>query len=472
MMRRRTFLKSMAAGAAALGAPWAGAAEQRPNLVYVFADQWRADATGYAGDPNVKTPHIDGLARQSICLKNAVASCPVCSPYRGTLLTGQYPDRHGVFLNDVHLRDEAVTVGDALQGAGYHTAWIGKWHLNGRGRASYIPPENRQGFETWMVLECTHDYNHSEYYADDDPEKRVWDGYDAIAQTRAAQDLIRAHDGSRPLALFLSWGPPHNPYETAPEKYRAMYDPAAIALPPNVPKEAEAWARKDLAGYYAHCTALDDCVGDLLKTLDEAGLAANTIFVFTSDHGDMLGSQGEQRKQRPWDESVHVPFLMRYPDRFGCEGDTRTTPTNSPDIMPTLLALCGVPVPESVQGESFVPLLDGKEEPDKGVLIACYTPFGEWTRKNGGREYRGVRTARHTYVKSLDGPWLLYDNQEDPYQLHNLANSPEHAELQRALEQKLQALLKRYGDAFLPGAEYVARWGYEVDETGTVPIRG
>jgi arylsulfatase A-like enzyme len=459
--------------AAAAGmAPWAGAAEaKRPNLVYVFADQWRADATGYNGDSNVKTPHVDRLARESINLRNGIAGCPVCSPYRGTLLTGQYPDKHGVFLNDVHLRDEAVSIGNVLQEAGYHTAWIGKWHLNGRGRSSYIPPENRQGFETWMVLECTHDYNHSEYYAGDDPEKRVWEGYDAIAQTRAAQELLRKQDPEKPLALFLSWGPPHNPFHTAPDKYRAMYDPAALTLPPNVPKESEEWARKDLAGYYAHCTALDDCVGDLLKTLDETGQAANTIFVFTSDHGEMLGSQGEQRKQRPWEESIHVPFLLRYPDRFGCEGDTRETPVNSPDIMPTLIELCGAKVPETVQGESFVPVLEGKEDLDKGVLTACYTPFGEWTRKNGGREYRGVRTRRHSYVKTLDGPWLLYDNQEDPYQLKNLVNDPAHAEIQAELEAKLQELLKQYDDEFLPGPDYIKRWGYEVDETGTVPIK-
>ena len=120
---------------------------QRPNIVFVFADQWRADAVGYAADPNVKTSHLDQLARRSVNFVNAVSGCPVCCPYRASLLTGRRPLSHGVFLNDVPLPEKEVSMAEILGAQGYATAYIGKWHLDGHGRSSYIPPERRQGFE-------------------------------------------------------------------------------------------------------------------------------------------------------------------------------------------------------------------------------------------------------------------------------------------------------------------------------------
>src|SRR4051794_19652381 len=214
--------------AALFGPPGARAGEPtsrpaHPNVVFVVADQWRACATGYAGDPNVKTPNLDRLAAASVNVVNAVSSCPVCTPFRGSLLTGQRPTTNGVFLNDVHLADDAVTLGKVLAAAGYDTAWIGKWHLNGRGRLTYIPPENRQGFAYWKANECTHDYNRSVYYTGEDPGRKVWPGYDAFAQTGDAIKYIHTHaqgPGGKPFALVLAWGPPHNPYETAPAEYR------------------------------------------------------------------------------------------------------------------------------------------------------------------------------------------------------------------------------------------------------------
>src|SRR5690349_16380150 len=129
----------------------AGADAQRPNVVFVLADQWRAQATGYAGDPNVKTPNLDRLEAVSVNFTHAVSGTPVCSPCRASLITGQRPTTHGVFLNDAHLADDAVTLAKVMASAGYDTAMIGKWHLNGRGRLSFIPPENRQGFAYWKA---------------------------------------------------------------------------------------------------------------------------------------------------------------------------------------------------------------------------------------------------------------------------------------------------------------------------------
>ena len=440
----------------------------RPNVVFVFADQWRAQATGYSGNAQVATPHLDRLAGESVNFTHAVAGCPVCSPWRGSLLTGQYPLTHGIFVNDVPLADSGTRLGEAFAQAGYDTAWIGKWHIDGHGRSEYIPPERRHGFEYWKVLECTHDYNHSAYYAGNSKEKRYWEGYDAITQTRDAQRYLREHDGSKPFLLVLSWGPPHNPYETAPEAYRRRYRAEDIALRPNVPPECAAEAREWLAGYYAHCTALDDCVADLLATLEETGLADNTIFVFTSDHGDMLGSQGTVRKQRPWEESIRVPFLLRCPGVAARETDALL---NTPDIMPTLLGLCDIPVPETVEGLDFSDhLRHGAADPaDGAALLACYHPFGEWTREQGGREFRGLRTQRYTYTRTLAGPWQLFDNESDPWQQRNRIDDPAYRELRDQLDRRLTIMLEAGDDEFLHGDEYIARWGYTVDDSGTVP---
>ncbi|NUM55951.1 MAG: sulfatase [Candidatus Hydrogenedentes bacterium] len=465
-IRRRTFIASAATAAtAALAAP---SPSRKPNLVFVFADQWRAQATGYAGDPNVKTPNIDRLATESINCRNAISGCPVCSPYRGTLMTGQYPHTHGVFVNDVPLNNGATSFAQALNAAGYATGYIGKWHIDGHGRSSFIPRERRQGFEFWRVMECTHDYNNSYYYGDDDT-KLKWDGYDAVAQTREAQRYIRERQDDKPFALFLSWGPPHDPYETAPPEYRAMYNAARLILRHNVPGEFEATASRIAAGYYAHCSVLDTCVGDLLKTIDDCGIADDTLFVFTSDHGDMLGSHGETHKQRPWDESIRVPFLLRYPRRFGRRARNCDMLLNSVDIMPTLLGLCDAPLPQSVEGNNRSRELSrsGVDDED-AALLACYVPFGQWTRAKGGREFRGIRTARYTYIRSLNGPWLLYDNETDPYQLANLCNVPGYEKLRRHLDAILTRKLDKAGDTIMPSQHYIDKWGYTTDANETV----
>ncbi len=479
-MGRRSFLGTVAAGSAmAALRPRATAAEKgapdkagrQPNILFVFGDQWRAQATSYAGDANAHTPHLDQLARESVNFTRAVSGCPVCCPYRASLLTGQQPLTHGVFMNDVSLDPKAVSIADVLGGVGYDTAYIGKWHLDGHGRSNFIPRERRQGFEYWKVLECTHNYNNSPYYADENA-KLTWEGYDAIAQTRDAQRYIRDHDSSKPFVLFLSWGPPHAPYQTAPEKYRKRYSPEKVQLRGNVPEEVEGKARKELAGYYAHIAALDDCMGDLCATLKECGLADDTILVFTSDHGDMLGSQGRWKKQWPFDESIRVPFLLRYPRALGDAGREVDTPLETVDIMPTLLGLSGVAVPDTVEGQDYSGFLEGGSDPGDGAaLIMCPQPFGQVAHRHGGKAYRGVRTKRYTYARALDGPWLLFDNDKDPHQRTNLCGDPSYADVQRELEAALTRKLKETKDEFLPGMDYIKQWGYTVDKTGTVPYQ-
>jgi len=219
---------------------------------------------------------------------------------------------HGLYLNDLCLTNEHRSIAHCLNDAGYSTGYIGKWHIDGQGRSEFTPNDRRQGFQFWRGLECTHNYNQSFYYADS-PKRIPWEGYEPIAQTRMAQEFLTDQTkAEEPFALFVSWGPPHAPYHTAPKKYRDMYAGREFTLRGNVPVSHRAAAQRDYLGYYAHMTALDDCVGDLMKTLEATGQAENTIVVYTSDHGDMMRSHGFMKKQQPWDESARVPFLVRW----------------------------------------------------------------------------------------------------------------------------------------------------------------
>jgi arylsulfatase A-like enzyme len=238
----------------------------------------------------------------------------------------------------------------------------------------------------------------------------------------------------------------------------------------NVPAEDHREAQKTTAGYYAHVTAIDECVGKLLHTLQAVGLDDNTIVVFTSDHGDMLHSHGMLNKQRPWDESIRVPFLLRCPAGWKAGPRRIDVPINTPDIMPTLLALSNIAIPTTCEGQDLSGEVLGTKEPphDRSALILCPSPFGQWLRSQGGREYRGVRTRRYTYVRDLNGPWLLYDNRTDPFQQQNLINKLAYRQLQGKLESHLQELLDNTGDRFLSGPELIRRCGYKVDKSGTV----
>jgi arylsulfatase A-like enzyme len=381
-------------------------------------------------------------------------------------MTAQYPLTHGVFINDVELKPKSPTLAEVFARAGYQTGFIGKWHLYGSPdgnygrRLAYIPPDKRLGFDYWKACECSHDYNHSLYYEGNDPTPKYWPGYDANSQTDDACGFIAREAASKqPFFLFLSLGPPHFPYETAPEPFRSRYADWRIQLRPNVPDDRKKEAEGILRGYYAHMAALDTCLERLLSALNRARVAEDTIVIFTSDHGDMMWSQGITTKLHPWDESIRVPFLVRYPRKLGRKGRQVRTPLNQPDVMPTLLRLAGLEIPGEVQGTDYSPLLSGAEQRNpRAALLSLPVPITE-ARRWGFAEYRGVRTEQYTYVRSIHGPWLLYDNAADPYQMRNLIGRPEAGAMQAALDRDLNARLKEIGDDFLPAEEYVRRAG-------------
>ncbi len=435
-----------------------------PNVVFVFADEWRAQSTGYAGDPNCETPVLDALAAESLNLTHAVSGCSVCCPYRGSLLTGQYPLTHGIFINDVELDPDSVSIARAFEAGGYDTHYIGKWHVYGspegknERRATPVPRSHQMGFDDWRGFECTHNHLNSGYYHNDDPELHAWGDYDAFAQTReAVRQWKERRPEDPPLLQILSWGPPHFPLNNAPEAYRKRYEHRVLQLRKNVPVHLRDQAQEHLRGYYAHIAALDHALDLLLTGLKESGLEKDTILVVTSDHGDMRSSQALQTKCFPFDESIRVPFLIRGP---GIPTGELPIPMDAPDIMPSLLGLCGLEIPESVEGRDWSPELRGQAEadPEDAAFLNMSAEFTE-LQFNGMQAYRGLRDRRYTYVRNLDGPWLLYDNEVDPFQMNNLIGDSDHADLQQRLEQKLQSMLVQRGDAFLPGESYLEQAG-------------
>lgn len=438
----------------------------KPNIVYILTDQWRAFATGYAGDPNVKTPNLDKFAAEAVNFANAVSVCPVCTPHRASLLTGRYPTSTGMFLNDLYLPGEELCMAEIFKAEGYNTAYLGKWHLDGHGRINNVDPERRQGFDYWKALECSHNYNNMPYYENSDPEIKHWKGYSPFALAADANQYLTNHSkDNNPFLLFVSIATPHFPHNSAPQDYKEMYPKDKLILRPNVPKEWEEKTRQELQGYYGHCSATDKAIGSILATIKKLNLSENTIIVFTSDHGEMMGSHGMRpfMKQLSWDESIRVPFLIHYPNMGKNKGAVVHAPINTPDILPSLLGLAGIAVPETIEGEDLSGLIKSPDpDVDRAALIMNVCPF---TSEYKYPEYRAVRTKQYTYAKTPEGAGKLFDNLNDPYQLNNLSGQPEYTELQQKLDKQLQKALLKIGDDFKPRDYYLKKWNVTLDKS-------
>lgn len=440
--------------------------DPKPNVIFILTDQWRASALGYNGNEVVKTPHLDAFAKEAVNFRNAVSVNPVCTPYRASLLTGRYPTTTGMFLNDLYLPPEELTMAEIYQQAGYQTAYLGKWHLDGHGREKFVDPERRQGFEFWKGAECDHDYLHEHYYFNDDTTKRFWDGYSTYSIIDAAQDYLEQVIAEpEPFLLFVSLATPHFPHHTAPEEYKALYNSIDLNLPPNVPAAAREDALNELIGYYGHATATDQAIGDLLDKMKELGIFENSIIVFTSDHGEMMGSHGRppRMKQQPHIEAANVPFLISYPDIGAKQGLTAQSAITTPDILPSLLALSGIPVPDMIEGYDLSGIMqDPAMDLDRAALYMNVFPFAISYPTD---EYRAVKTSKHTYVKTPDGPSMLFDDQKDPHQMYNLIDDPQYADLRNTLDQKLRAELERIGETDIkPRFHYLSKFGYDKTE--------
>lgn len=421
-----------------------------PNVILLMPDQMRGQAMGVAGNDQVQTPHIDQIAREGIYLPNTFANSPVCCPARATILTGLYSNRHGVIVNDLRLHEDRVTLAEVLADAGYATGFVGKWHLDGGERMpGFVPPgPRRQGFAFWAANQCNHRHFDSVYFrdsADPIPIKR----FEVEVWVDEAVRFIRANR-ERPFFLMWACGPPHNPYRAPPE-FEKMYDPAELTMRPNWEPGSRWGSRKDVARYYAMITAMDKEIGRLMQELATLDLVDDTIVVFTSDHGDMLGSHGTEFKCKPYAESINVPGIIRYPRRIQA-GRRAQMLMSHVDLMPTLLALCGVKPPGGLQGRDLSRRLltagpEGDEIEDyaQAVYLQIFEPRPRHQVPGG---WRGIRTSRYTYARLKDRPWVLFDHEKDPYESRNRVDDPSYAEVSARLDRVLEARMNQAGDTW------------------------
>jgi arylsulfatase A-like enzyme len=251
-------------------------------------------------------------------------------------------------------------------------------------------------------------------------------------------------------------GPPHDPYG-APEEYMKMYDSGKLTMRPNWSNHANVPGPKEIAAYYAATTAVDDQIGRLSRKLRELGLEQDTVVLFSSDHGDMLGSQGRRLKRKPWEESIRIPGILRYPRRVPAGRKLHDLFTQV-DFAPTLLALCGVKPPAAMQGSNLAPVvLNQKGSAPESAFFQIFGPFQGDGTEDG---WRGVRTEKYMYARFRSKPWVLYDLEKDPYEMKNLAGERPAASIQARMEKLLAEWMERTGDS------WSYNWSHLVEDKG------
>jgi arylsulfatase A-like enzyme len=446
MLSRRAFTAALAGPA------------RRPNVVFVMPDQFRAQALGPAETGGCRTPNLDRLASEGVRLDNTLANSPVCCPARAVLLTGQYCHTNGMTANDLRLRESSWTLAKCFRGAGYRTGFIGKWHLDGGLRMpGFVPPgARRQGFEWWAANECSRNHFDTQYFRDAAsplPIRR----FEADAWTDLALEFLdSSRRDSRPFFLCLWVGPPHDPYK-APAEFAGLYDPARLAMRPNWRKAEGAPGPEQIAQYNGMVTAVDEQVGRLTAALDRWGLGENTILAFSSDHGDMLGSHGEVLKRKPWEESVRVPGIVRWPGRIKA-GRRETALWSHVDFAPTLLGLCGIRPGTRLAGSDLSDVLLGKSSrvPDS----TYFQIFGPYQGDRTPAGWRGLRSSRWKYARFRDKPWVLYDLEKDPNEMANLAADPAAGAALKQMDARLESWMRATGDS------WSYNWTYPVEDAG------
>ncbi|WP_321473709.1 sulfatase [uncultured Paludibaculum sp.] len=477
-MNRRAFLQASAAPLASAPFPAAdwrqppeaeGAA--RPNVIWLFGDQHRAQALSCNGDANARTPHIDNMAVNGVMFTNAVAGFPLCCPFRGSLLSGRYP-HHCVRGHEHALPDGQKTVAHAFNDAGYRTAYFGKWHLAGwheaKGRAAFYvtDPARRGGFETWAGYENNNSQYDSWIHGGSGKDAFHYrlPGYESDELANIFIKYLKERgeeqkrSNAKPFFAALSVQPPHDPY-IAPPEFMEHYNPARLDLRANVPASriVQETARRELAGYYAMIENWDHNIGRIRQALTDSGLAHNTHILFFSDHGDMHGSQGMYRKTNPFEESIRIPFIIsgEIPRYQGRKVGRLPAVLNHVDIAPTTLGLCGIRKPAWMEGADLSHHRLAKEaaqpEPDSAFLQSV-VPTGHADSIN--RPYRGVVTKDGwKYVAFEGAPWLLFNLNEDPLEQANLAFNNRYRVERRKLADRVRQWIADTGDSFTIPAE-------------------
>jgi len=470
-MNRRQFIRtsagSVVAGAAGLG--WLSSAfgadtpppGRRPNIVVIITDDQRFDALSCMGHPFLRTPNLDRIRNEGVLFSNAFVTTSLCSPSRASFLTGTYAHTHGVMLNATNDYDPAATPSFCQilrEQGGYRTAFVGKWHLDS------TEDNPREGFDYWLSFKGQGVYFDPQLNENGKRFKRQ--GYITDILTEYADQWIR-RTADRPFCLYLSHKAVHGPFQPAP-RHKGKYTDVEIAepanyrdsrrgkpewkrtrwtnrlrssVPPEVVDEAEQapfTPRKYHKGYMEAILAVDEGVGKILDTLDELGIADDTIVMFTSDNGYFLGQHGRGDKRLAYEDSIRIPMVMRYPRRVKA-GSTMEQMMLNIDVGPTMLEFAGVKAPPVMQGLSAATILAGGEAPwRKGFLYEYWQDLTPSIPR-----MVAIRTERWKYVRYPDiDQHELYDLLADPLELVNLVDRPDHAGRVKQLRAELERLMR------------------------------
>lgn len=448
MIHRRTFL----AGLSAL--PLAKTQPKRPNTLFILIDDLRYDALGCLGHPWLKTPNIDRLAKEGVIFRNAFVTTPLCSPSRASFMSGRWVQSHGIRSNgdNAALSHQLVTFPALQQKAGYETAYVGKLHMGN-------DDSPRPGFNHWVSFPGQGVYT--------DPTLNI--NGKSVEQSGFMTDLLNEHavkflkqPRTKPFSLYFAHKAVHGPF-TPPDRHRELYVDAPVTRPasaqddltgkPVLQREVPVDARKNpgqvrggpsaetIRNQLRLMQAVDEGVGEILKTLEETKQLDNTLIIFTSDNGYFYGEHGLGDKRAAYDEALRVPFVARYPPWFKA-GSTNEATILNVDIAPTFMEIAGVRPPANVRGKSLVPLFTGKANSVRADFYAEYFEEPGFPRIPS---WQAVRTERWKYIEYPGNPaWTeLYDLKNDPHELTNLATGPTTEPAIAIERKKLQIRLTR-----------------------------
>ena len=469
---------------------------ERPNILIFYPDQMRADAMGCSGNKVVKTPNIDRLAQEGVQFTEAYTSYPVCCPFRASVLTGKYAQGHGMVQNHFPLRGDQTFLAELLRDAGYQTGYVGKWHLEGGPKPGFVPKDRRFGFDHFVGFNRGHEYLKSVYF-DDEGTPYLSKRYEPDYQTDQLIDFIDnavGNDSDSPFFGYVSYGPPHFP-NNMPEHWRRMYDPADMDLRAGVPDteqqrktqefrlnvlcngatkaahhshaaydkkpagepETEAEIRQFMAEYYGMISNIDWNVGRVLNHLDRLGIADNTMVIFWSDHGDMLGQHGSfcGIKNQAYRAAMQVPFIIRYPNRLDGGRKSEAMIDVGVDLMATLCDMLEIDQPAETHSQSYLAALDGRSDHHRDAIwyqlfrqndgnVGEYTPYAQ----------RGIRTKDWLYVRAKELRTDLYDLNNDPLEQNNLVDDPQHCALMDAFDARIAEHMQTTGDDWEMAANF------------------
>ncbi|HVK19258.1 MAG TPA: sulfatase [Fimbriiglobus sp.] len=439
-------------------------AADRPNFVFLFADDQRYDALsvvqkeqGEKGRfPWFRTPNMDRLAAEGVRFRNALVVNSLCSPSRACFLSGRYNHANGIHNNRTALSDRLATHATILRAAGYSTGYVGKWHQGQQ--------PDRPGFDWSASFTGQGTYTNANFLVNGKPE-RADDWTDDRSAGYAVRFLETERAKDRPFVLVVGFKAPHGPF-TPPKRLATAFDNELARGVPNLGRppgfNADLGKKKDAGekvavnlNYFRCIAGVDDNVGKVLDALDRLKLTANTVVVYASDNGFYLGEHTLADKRSGYDESLRIPLIVRHPGS-GLRGVTRDDLVLNIDLAPTFLDLAGVAVPKDMHGKSWKPLLSKQVPKEPFRASFFYEYFREPGPKKAPAEavggfntptMTGVRTPTHKLLKYRDHPeWTeLFDLTADPYELKNLFNDPGHAGIKAKLETEYDRLVKELG---------------------------